>query len=457
VTTEIDQQAAASTIDVLLYDWLNEPAEDLFERKFSVYYTHTFPAVVRYLTRRVTSTSLDVDVESVAQDSLIKFFDVVGKSRRVAGADLGEAIASLRPGFPDAFHRKRVLLWKELVDAFRQRALTFPEMASRRLAQFHDAIRAINGEIPTLQRQGRTFLDESYERLVREINVSGAMQGPACSADSDEVAESLRRTSELLKILADVEPTTAGMSNEVCPFLDRTSLITSLLPKIRIHTNSFLFEIAKNRLLDELRRHRARAPRTLEKSAAALGELEADVTTDRSVTSVPELAAVAALREPQPEDLTDDCLGDSGMSLPRGTVLDIRLRALDDEEGETYSSTDAYPDARTPEDAYATHEIFEKFLFVLGAPVRRASEEMEHALTQRARNDASKRLDKERLKYRQLEAILIGIAEGASQEEMAERLGLTRNQIKYAVEQAREELAKLLSADTSSAQHFSRR
>src|SRR5580700_1679282 len=71
-----------TTLDRQLYAWLVESDERRFTLAFNVYFSVAFPAVVRFLAR--ISRWDSARLEELAQDALLRFFDRVGRDRRLA-------------------------------------------------------------------------------------------------------------------------------------------------------------------------------------------------------------------------------------------------------------------------------------------------------------------------------------------------------------------------------------
>jgi hypothetical protein len=71
-----------TTLDDRLYTWLSQVDERRFTLAFNSYLLLAFPAVVRHLARFAPSDP--ALLAEIAQDSLLKFFERIGRARRAA-------------------------------------------------------------------------------------------------------------------------------------------------------------------------------------------------------------------------------------------------------------------------------------------------------------------------------------------------------------------------------------
>lgn len=169
-----------TTLDRQLYAWLVESDERRFTLAFNVYFSVAFPAVVRFLAR--ISRWDSAHLEELAQDSLLRFFDRVGRDRREASDSVGAALKLISPlNKMGSFHARQVNCWIEDVSAFRATAMTFtlPEIdqAAEAEAEWKSLIRSLADKSLVIQKQGRYLLESTLREL-------GWSADDACSKES---------------------------------------------------------------------------------------------------------------------------------------------------------------------------------------------------------------------------------------------------------------------------------
>jgi DNA-directed RNA polymerase specialized sigma24 family protein len=156
-------------------------------------------------------------------------------------------------------------------------------------------------------------------------------------------------------------------------FRDDLLLILEALPQLRVPTNSYLFQIAHSIYLDECKKH----GRQKRGGAGLVGH-------------------------PHPVE-SQDC-GETGEPAVDPTV------------------------------EYEGAEFFGKFLEYLRAPLDRAAEAYQRAAANGSALPERQRLESLGGKFTRTTAVISAIGEGHTQEQVAEQLGLSRNQVKYIIE-----------------------
>jgi hypothetical protein len=112
-----------TTLDHQLYAWLAEADERRFERAFSTYFSIAFPAVIRHLAR---VSRWDVaQLEELAQDALLRFFEKAGRGRRESSEAIRMALDRIRPLNLGPFHDRQASIWTKGVASFREEVMGF--------------------------------------------------------------------------------------------------------------------------------------------------------------------------------------------------------------------------------------------------------------------------------------------------------------------------------------------
>jgi len=406
-------------LDALLHAWLSEPDELRAEQRFKRYFHAAFPEMCRF----VRSLGADAaTAEDVSQQALIKLFTHLGFERRTADARLRETLSALAPLAFGALHVRLVQTWREQVGGFRDAAVHFriPRAAQRSSGAWAELRDEINSRVEPLRRQGINFLREARERVGSSLNVlidressargisqiatpprqtqSREAAGDIAAAAGDElvsgfVAALLRYTDSRDNSQVDTELGCPG----VVGFVNHTRTVCESLPLLTIPSNGLLYTIARRQLVDSLRIKR---PQGAELTAAVGDEATRSVLDDWNLEDWRSREHPEAWIGPAVSDPTarEDC-EDS---------LERRYRA---------------------------------FLEFLRAPLTRAEGALaESAPTSKAKAERT-RVDTLRRKYDRLLAVLAALHESPqpTEEEIARRQGLTRNQVKYAIERIREE------------------
>jgi len=346
-----------NALDHRLYAWLTEPDAQRFERAFDAYFSVAFPAVVRYLSR--LSHWEPQQLEDLAQEALLRFFDRAGRARRTAADSVVSALARLRPLPLGSFHERQLKSWIDEIAKFTNAAMGFRVLQDEAAA--------------------KTAIHEFAERI-------------------DML---LRQAEQMTHGLPDAEHRSAAAET----FLNDVRLVVGCLPLLRVPTNSFLFQIARSIFLDECKKQGRQkrggdypSPHPLESPDVADG-------FDDAPEEIPVFAAHAQLADPARD--------------------------------------------------YENEEFFQKFHEYLRAPLDRAADAYQRASASGQATAERHRLDSLAGKFARTMAVLSAIGEGHTQEQVAERLGLSRNQVKYIVELVQEAFAQFVrtadpSATTSS-------
>jgi DNA-directed RNA polymerase specialized sigma24 family protein len=399
----------ADTLDALLYAWLSEPDERRAGTCFAAYFRAAFPQLCRF----ARAWRVDPEqAEDLAQQALIKFFRYLGPERRAADAEIRQSTSALRPLDWGALHVRLVEGWVGQIRSFRDAAIGFrpaPASTTDPGVQGRDEI---NGRIEPLRRQGLHFLSEVRKRMAPRL---GWLPVPTSATDSSETVgpdnEGVSRdadaigafASELLRSVEGKDHVSVERATDCAggvQFVRHSSTVTEKLPVLAIPSNGLLYTIAKRQFLDVLRKKRPEPLHALE-DLADRGEREVlDELDLGSSDTVDEVVEPAAPRGIEPEE------------------------------------------AETGRDEVAFELRYGAFLDFLRAPLTRAEGALAAAL---AKGSGAKperaRVTSLQAKFDRVLAVLQALRESPqpTEDEIARRHGLTRNQVKYVIERIREE------------------
>ena len=392
---------SVTALDHRLYGWLIETDERRFRRAFDRYFQLAFPAVVRHLSR--LSRWDEAPLEDLAQDAMLRFFDRVGRGRRDATESVVQALPRIIPVGLGSAHERRVRTWCADVEAFTDAATHFapPQADDLNDVEWKSRIRLLADRIPRLQAAGRSLIEEAGVALRWR---PATTQGSDAASVSDLVVGELTSGSDRASVAERELPGVARLVPGI-------AVITTALPRLRVPTNAYLFEIAMSLYLDECKR-RARKKRGGTGVAAAA----------RVNGSAPSGPAADDPERPFP-DHPDGAL-EGGNPLVEVSDLSLEPRAASDRGAPGVD----------PTPRYEHEQFFQKFYEYLRRPVDDATEAFAGADSGDESRAARRRLESVSRKFSRTVSVLSMLGEGHTQEQTAARLGLSRNQVKYIVE-----------------------
>jgi DNA-directed RNA polymerase specialized sigma24 family protein len=411
-----------STLDQRLYAWLSESDERKFELAFRSYFTVAFPSLVRHLAR--LSRWDTAELEEVAQDALLRFFEKVGRGRREAAEQATQSLAGVRPLQLGPLHARQVTSWTADVAGFIADSMGFlPPAGDVMGVEWKTVIRELTDRIPALQGRGYLLFGAIQIQLEWPLESAGSAGEPTKStdfpADSDggtrlRFAENLMREKEDNSArAAQAEQRLVG----VLSFVEGTLSVIRVIPRLRVPTNGYLFEISNSVYLDECKK-RGRRKR---------GGMGVPATFQAMVTGEGYASA-------HPLDEVDS--GPDGERIEHDGTLWAGIAMEGDQ---------AVP-AVDPTLQYEHHEFFEKFYAYMRVPVDAAMEAYSTAQAGGRGAAERRRLESLTVRYSTMMAVLSSIGEGYTQDRTAERLGLTRNQVKYILERVQDAYARFSAA-----------
>jgi DNA-directed RNA polymerase specialized sigma24 family protein len=379
-------------LDDHLYAWLSETQEQRFDAAFRAYFLIAFPAVTRHLAR-LSRWEPDL-LEELAQDALLRFFDRVGNGRRVASDWLRAALQRIQPLNLGAVHERQVRSWTHDTEAFRTSVMSYRPASGMdgHGNDFKATIRRLADRIPPLQSRGAHFLNAVC------IASGWAPEPPASSIDFAECfAAAVSAGSPEVDHAEERLP-------GVAPFVSDTAMVVDSLPRIRVPTNGYLFEIALTIYLDECKK-RGRHKR---------GGKGFSGTDEGSHEGSHPLQQLGSDFEAFPGDHA----------------------AIDQASTRCAADSSAYPcePSVDPMRQFEDQEFLEKFHEYLRWPLDVATAEYEAARGFGSAKAEFKRVQSISNKFSRTISVLTLLGEGNSQEQVAARLELSRNQVKYIVE-----------------------
>jgi DNA-directed RNA polymerase specialized sigma24 family protein len=414
-------------LDILLHAWLSETNESKAAQRFSEYFRVAFSEVCRYVR---SLRADDATAQDISQQALVKLFKQLGTKRREADTRLRGALSALRPLDFGALHIERVHTWREQASNFRAAAVAF------RNSQGQRAREEINSCAAPLCRQGRYLLgevraraDSALSRLIGpgspehhtpHVDEAAEVQSPGGEAAS-LAADALEQdtavfTAKLLRysVGREIDSVEAAIG---CPgavgFVSRTKAVCEDLPTVAIPSNGLLYTIARRLFLNSLRSKSAGlamfavAVGDVGETPGILTEWDIDHPFD-ALQPIQEMSAATG-----PEHHSDES----------------------DEERDIESR-------------------YRAFLEFLRAPLTSAEAARAAAASPGSARAQQAKVDSLRRKYERLAAVLHALHDSPqpSEEEIAQKHGLSRNQVKYLIERVRDEFNHFFPELTRAAQ-----
>ena len=359
-----------TTLDDRLYAWLSEPDDRRFTIAFNSYFSVAFPAVIRHLARFAPADP--ALLEEIAQDSLLRFFEHIGRERREASRAIEAALGQVTPVALDSVHACQVNAWRVDVDSYRRSTMGFRLALgdSDTVLTWKSTIRELALQIPTLQRQGWHLVDAVIP---------------------------LPATTQLVYSAVT---------------------IIRAIPFLQVPTNGYLFEISYTIYLDDYRKQR-RQKRGGPSQGSGADVVLWDSDGARTVHPLEDRRVDDSMDEAEAADVvtSSDSAGVRLMPGSDATASDP-IRHLEDQQ------------------------YFECFYTYLRAPVDAAEAAYAAARAHGAATAERRKWDSLRQKLSRSVEILAAIGEGYTQEQTAQRLQLTRNQVKYVIETLQDAYAR---------------
>ncbi len=392
-----------TALDQRLYGWLIQSDERRFRLAFDSYFHLAFPAVVCHLSR---VSRWDVaPLEDLAQDALLRFFERVGRGRRDAALCIQNTLPAITSTRLGPVHERRLHGWSVDVAAFVHAATHFepPRADDSSEPEWRARVRSLADRIPQLQSAGRSLIEDAAVALRWRFDEPTA-SGSAIFVD--RVSAELIAGSDRAVV---AERSMPGLSRLAGGIVE----IAAALPRLRLPTNAYLFEIATSLYLDECKR-RARRKR---------GGVGIQAVSSHNGSSWPMVHA-----------------DDSGRFLFDNPDTDLDSDSdsrFDDVSDLSFAA--AVPPRRVaaaidPTPQYEHEQLFEKFYEHLRRPVDEAVEAFTNADAESDARAARRTLESVTRKFSRTVSVLAMMGEGHTQEQTAQRLGLSRNQVKYILE-----------------------
>jgi DNA-directed RNA polymerase specialized sigma24 family protein len=406
--------STVTQLDQMLYTWLAEPDNRKFDQAFKKYYVEASSKLVAYLGRR--SSLVDLDFEQIAVDALLKFFSRVGRDRRQAAELVANTLPQIQPLDFGPFHDRQVRRWTTDIGSFRDNSMSFTLRQEDAVERPWKAeIQALTDKVPPLQRQGCHLLEPVRAAVCSIADVELSATGEESTQVHDPA--DLQSYALIREFAAGLRNAARGGSTGatsaeskhpgVLGFVDGSWAVIDVLPLLRIPTNGYLFDIAQNLYLDECK---ARGRKKRGGSDSLNGGNGAD-TANGAVHPLTQIDLDEAVSHEEETDLS---------SSQGPTAAGVEWIAADV--------------AFDP----AAEQIGEEFCRQFNAYLRKPLEDAEEAYRQAAATGPAiaerKRLESISQKNERVVTVLSMRIEGETQEDIAETLGISRNQVKYVVE-----------------------
>jgi DNA-directed RNA polymerase specialized sigma24 family protein len=403
-------------LDILLHAWLSETNESRAAQRFNQYFRVAFSEVCRFVR---SLRADDATAQDISQQALVKLFKQLGTKRREADARLRAALSGLRPLDFGALHVERVHTWREQASSFRAAAVAFQSSHGQRARE------EINSCAAPLCRQGRHLLSEVCARVDSALSRLISLEpSEHHTPRGDGAAASQSPSGEAARVAADaLEQETAAFRAKLlrysagreidsvegaigCPgavgFVNRTHAVCEDLPTIAIPSNGLLYTIARRLFLNSL----------------------------RSKSAGQAVFAVALADEAE----TPGILTEWDIDHPLDALQPVQ--AMSAVTGPEHHS-DESDEERDIESRYRA------FLEYLRAPLTRAEAALAIAASPGSARAQQAKVDSLRRKYERLTAVLRALHDSPqpSEEQIAQKHGLSRNQVKYLIERVRDEFS----------------
>jgi DNA-directed RNA polymerase specialized sigma24 family protein len=414
-------------LDALLSRWVGEADESRADSAFRAYYSTAFPSLARFVQHR---TGWDpASAEDIAQEALLRFFERTGRGRREAIALVGPAAMHLTASELGAPQSPQAVRWASDVSML---AGTVSGFRLPPDAQWRAAADDLWAQIVSLQSRGRRLIDEARRKIqwdldgheAREVDSTPAFSTHAGDADSadlneDEIDGFARRLAHERSLNTSRAVAAEERYPGVGPFVEITLTVVATLPRLRLPTNGYLFDIATTLFLDEIKSRRRK------KRGGAQEHTPVHEATQCS---------------------TRDMIAHPFEFVPDEPQADLEDRPWLDRhptpEGQAHAATSMPSPAADPVVRYESEEFLRQFYEYLRSPVARAVRALEEARDRGRAIPEQSRLESVSRKFARMMTVLSMMGEGYTQEETARRAGLSRNQVKYIVESVKEAYAR---------------
>jgi DNA-directed RNA polymerase specialized sigma24 family protein len=275
-------------------------------------------------------------------------------------------------------------------------------------------IHTLAEKIPPLQRQGCLVLDP--------LCTEGAPAADAAVSDhaEDGPFDFAPIRAFAARLQSDAQAGTAVELRHpgALRFVDGTWTVITVLPQLRVPTNGYLFDIAQNLYLDECKARNRQKRGGAGSSVAEYG--------DAADAAAHPLARISLDEENSPQEPMD--AGESGGLTAIALTGAVAVAVAD------------------PESERIGEEFCQKFYAYLRRPLDAAEDAYRRASLDGPANSERKRLDSLSRKVERVIAVLSMRIEGQTQEAIAAALGVSRNQVKYIVEQVQEAYEQFAAA-----------
>ena len=437
----VSGQRRMKSLDALLYRWVGEADDSLAETAFRTYYSAAFPLLVRHVRHRTGWDS--ASAEDIAQEALIRFFERIGGGRRDAIAVVRTEAGRLTDSDPSLIPTRLIAHWAGDVTALTSLVVAFrfpggdatPDGYCRRFVE------ELSTRITSLQRTGLRLLDSMPPPAARywagcgedeslcPAAVPGSIEEPSGAEDATcEVVEFSRERGRS----PSPGNSNAGATERPDPgngaLAQSVRTIVETLPRLRMPTNSYLFEITTSTFLDEIKR-RKRKKR---------GGLPTDLSCVAGDDAHGECGATGHPLKAPPDDSQTDTDADCWDAQP----------CFSERQDHSPNVTLMLAPSVDPVMRYESEDFLRRFYEHLRVPVARAVNALETARVEGPALPERRRLETVARKFSRMVAVLSLLGEGYTQEETAQLAGLSRNQVKYIAQTVKDAYQRFTDGST---------
>lgn len=428
MTIDQSRAMASAKTEQAFYAWLsaeNKAAADSHYVVFCQGFSHTLEASIR---KRYPGVAQEL-INQATAETRCKMLELFGEPRRKAIATVAAVLASLQPLALGDLHCRRVRAWKGRVAQYRLDVLDFAPAESIRGPIRRERIDAFNAERGTLVDGGHG--------LVNEVRMQVGDQDAA----ADDVQKVVARFIATLREWLDSQDAASidrklGLDGAAAFVMSMDDLLLALR-QLRVLTMAYAFTVCMNELKKLFRsdgRHSnasqagdaSRTPDETHINDPGGEDEQPDAPVSGNISD--EFAAPAG-------DLDGQDIGGAGASMVNASDAPDRGPwgpSASSEDAAARRDIDTIADrAPGPDKAASDQELYRLLLSALEEPYRAAQQRLAAAESKRERDRARIEVDRAARDHELDLGLIVGWVDGDTQEEMATRLGITRNQVRY--------------------------
>lgn len=442
MTTDQSRALASAETEQAFYAWLSAENKAAADSHFGAFYQGFGRTLQASIRKRYWVISQEL-VDDAVGEAMLKMLELFGEPRRKAIATVAALLASVQPLALGDLHCRRVRAWKGRVAQYRLDVLDFAPAKSIRGPVRRERIDAFNAE--------RSTLVEGGHGLVNEVRMQASDQDAA----ADDVQKVVARFIATLREWLDSQDAASidrklGLDGATTFVMSMDDLLLAL-QQLRVLTMAYAFTVCMNEL-KKLFRSDGRHSNASQAGDAARTPDETHIGDPGGEDELPDTVSgnISDESSAPAGDLDGQDIGGDG-----GTHVDASDAPDRGPWGPSTSSEDAAArrDIDTiadrgpgPDKAASDKELFRLLLSALEEPYRAAQQRLAAAETKRERDRARVEVDRAARDHELDLRLIVGWVDGDTQEEMATRLGITRNQVRYGLERMAKRIIQFCEA-----------